>query len=160
MKRKYIKTLNEYNSNTEYISHMSIYKDLEEYETNDARVCQSCPEVGIENEYDCHSITDLAAGLLKNKEYYKDLEFFFWDEENWDDVTEQMKKDDISFENETVSRLYNDIKDGYTNGHSFLKYKDHYIDFYLYDLNVPDQYIQEFCGYFSKFITPWTPQEK
>lgn len=154
MKRKYIKILNEYNSNNYHISPIDIYKDLEEYDTNSARLCPVCPGTGIENEYNCHSITNLAEILLRDKKYYKDLKFFYWDEKNWDTTIKQMKKDNMKFENEIVSEVYNDIKNGYTNGHSFIKYKKYYIDFYLYDLGVPNKYIQEFCKYFSKFINP------
>ncbi len=95
---------------------------------------------------ECHDSVYNIEEKFKNKPYYKDLEFIFWDEDKIDNFIDYMRKNvdikRIDFKNKIVNNLIEDMISGYVNGHSFIKYKDYFIDPYLSFNKVPKNIIQ------------------
>lgn len=150
----YIKKFNTFlNESLGVDAEKDIYRMVDSNVLQECRSCDDCDDVGYDNPIECHCAILMLEDLLSEKEYYDELEFLFWDEDKWDEVIEQMTEDAMTFNCDQTNTLYEDIKNGYTNGHSFIQTSTGvFIDPHLYDMGCGHGDIQEFCGYFYKFL--------
>ena len=71
--------------------------------------------------------------MLGRYMFYKELQFFLWDERKWGAMIDYIKQDKTHkrIKIQPFQFLVEDIGDGTVNGHSFIKYKKFYIDPYF-----------------------------
>jgi hypothetical protein len=111
----------------------------------------------------CHEAVELVKNRGQNIMagrflFYKQLEFFVWNENNWQPLEKYIKQDKTwqRIKVKPFQNLVGDIAglDGMptVNGHSFLKWKKFYIDPYMDSAGVSFQNIQKIGKWFERAL--------
>jgi len=136
---------------------LEIYNSLSNFDRNvittllniSSKYCNNDSELGIQCHEGIQTIKNKLSEYGDKENWKRHLKFIEWDELKWKDIGELLLKDNKKFNNEVIDNMIEDISDGSMNGHSFIKYKNYYIDPYLWsmgveleEINVVDSYLE------------------